>query len=332
MQNQPGRSLPLCGRRRECHRQFAHEATLRPSSPSRGPSGGALDTNRRSKSLLNAIPLGLSAGIVLVTVFVVVSTTAMWFALITDVNHGAIGRHQWVEWQVSERQLGEQRPGRRVDDCHGPIEQTAASAPMPASIRLAPPSARPGHCVAEHLTLLLCVAVLRRATIYLRELDNLPPGNALVCAAKGNAAHRGSDVARARAASTKDVGRASARGNTGVPVKSELEDARKLAHGTYNDVIVAEHRRRAGGPVPSGAVDGEHASPHVVLELPEGSRVIDWAPTYVIDGALGETPPKLGASFRLIVGPPTVQGGAVDAAANGSLRYEALPSSGSAAR
>lgn len=105
-------------------------------------------------------------------------------------------------------------------------------------------------------------------------------------------------------------------------MKSELEDARKLAHGTYNDVIVAEHRRRAGSPAPGAAIEGEHASPHVVLELPEGSRVIDWAPTYVIDGAVGDTPPKLGASFRLIVGPPTVQGGAVDTAANGSLRYE----------
>jgi hypothetical protein len=105
-------------------------------------------------------------------------------------------------------------------------------------------------------------------------------------------------------------------------VKSELEDARKLAHGTYNDVIVAEHRLHAGDPAPRESLDGEPNSPHVVLELPEGSRAIDWSQAYEIDGTLGTIPPKLGASFRLIVGPPTAQGGTVDAAANGSLRYE----------
>jgi hypothetical protein len=105
-------------------------------------------------------------------------------------------------------------------------------------------------------------------------------------------------------------------------VKSELEDARKLAHGTYNDVIIAEHRQRAGHPASSGAGDADNTAPHVVLEMPEGSRVIDWAQTFEIDGTVSVTPPALGASFRLIVGPPTVRGEPVDARATGSLRYE----------
>jgi len=103
-------------------------------------------------------------------------------------------------------------------------------------------------------------------------------------------------------------------------VTSELEDARKLAHGTYNDVIVAEHRRSAGYRAALGATSEQGPAVHVVLELPEGSRVIDWAETYEIDGVDSSAAPRLGTSYRLIVGPPT--GHSVDGPARGSLHYE----------
>jgi hypothetical protein len=83
---------------------------------------------------------------------------------------------------------------------------------------------------------------------------------------------------------------------------------RKLAHGTYGDVIVAEHRKRTGAD--------ELLAPHVVLEMPERSRVIDKAPQYEIDGVVGSAAPTVGVSYRLVVGPAT------DATSGASLRYE----------
>jgi hypothetical protein len=102
-----------------------------------------------------------------------------------------------------------------------------------------------------------------------------------------------------------------------------LEDARLVAHGTYDDVIVVEHRHQAGAGAVRGAASQQDLPPHVVLEMPEGTRVIDWAPEYDIDGVLGRVPPTAGASYRVIIGPPTGTAAAVDPAP-GSLRYETM--------
>lgn len=96
-------------------------------------------------------------------------------------------------------------------------------------------------------------------------------------------------------------------------MNEELEDARKLAHGTYHDVIVVEYRK------PAGALPATPA-PYVVLEMPERSRVVDKAQQYEIDGVVGSVPPTIGASYRLIVGPPADP----EATRIGSLRYETL--------
>ena len=96
-----------------------------------------------------------------------------------------------------------------------------------------------------------------------------------------------------------------------------LEDARKLAHGTYEDVIVVEHRK------PAGAVSASSAA-HVVLEMPEGSRVIDTTQAYEIDGLVGHAPPTVGTAYRLIVGPATKATGPAEATPAGSLRYETM--------
>lgn len=101
-------------------------------------------------------------------------------------------------------------------------------------------------------------------------------------------------------------------------MKSELEDARKLAHGIYDDVIVAEHR---GASSPAAAAAGDSTALHIVLEMPEGSRAIDWAETYEIDGVASRTPPKLGASYRVIVGPPDDQAEPGATPLSGSLQY-----------
>jgi len=93
-----------------------------------------------------------------------------------------------------------------------------------------------------------------------------------------------------------------------------LEDARKLAHGTYDDVIVAEHRGATGGATPA---------PHVVLELPERSRVIDKGQQFEIDGVLGQVPPALGVSYRLIV-EPSNGSGSTHAASSTALRYQTM--------
>lgn len=77
-----------------------------------------------------------------------------------------------------------------------------------------------------------------------------------------------------------------------------LEEAQTLAHGTYDDVIVVEHRQAADGL-------------STVLEMPEGSRVIDVAKQYEIDGVVGVAAPTVGASYRVIIGPE-------------NLRYETL--------
>jgi len=92
----------------------------------------------------------------------------------------------------------------------------------------------------------------------------------------------------------------------------ELEDARKLAHGTYDDVIVAEHRNRPGAHAAGAAV------PWVVLELPEGSRVIDKSPQFEVDGVLGAAAPTVGASYRLIVA------AGAGTSAGAALRYESM--------
>ena len=101
-----------------------------------------------------------------------------------------------------------------------------------------------------------------------------------------------------------------------------LEDARKLAHGTYDDVIVVEHRQRTGAS-PLGASGGSQAAlpaPLVVLEMPEGSRVIDMADRYEIDGVTSSTPPRVGASYRVIVAPSQSASG--EATSGGSLIYQ----------
>lgn len=102
----------------------------------------------------------------------------------------------------------------------------------------------------------------------------------------------------------------------------ELEDARKLGHGTYADVIVVEHRKRAFASSTGSAeeVRQELLAPHVVLELPGGTRVIDKAPHYEIDGVAGSTPPSVGAAYRITVGP--AKGETPAALASSSLRYE----------
>lgn len=91
-----------------------------------------------------------------------------------------------------------------------------------------------------------------------------------------------------------------------------LEDARKLAHGTYDDVIVAEHRPHASQAL------------QVVLEMPEGSRVLDVSREYEIDGVVGSTAPALGRSYRLIVAPFTGHVGRTEATPNSTLRYETM--------
>lgn len=106
-----------------------------------------------------------------------------------------------------------------------------------------------------------------------------------------------------------------------------LEDARRLAHGTYDDVIVVEHRKQAGASSMGGsrdALQGEALALHVVLEMPEGSRVIHTAQQYEIDGVIGDTPPVVGASYRVIVGPPATEGGFGDTAYGSALRYETM--------
>ena len=106
-----------------------------------------------------------------------------------------------------------------------------------------------------------------------------------------------------------------------------LEDARKLAHGTYDDVIVVEHRRSTGplsGDAPADAPGGDRLAVHVVLEMPEGSRVIDTSQQYEIDGANGAVAPTVGASYRLIVAPAPVRPGSLEASPRGSLRYESM--------
>lgn len=92
-----------------------------------------------------------------------------------------------------------------------------------------------------------------------------------------------------------------------------LEEARTLAHGTYDDVIVVEHRAAdTAGPGATRAL-------HVVLEMPEGSRVIDTAQQFEVDGVLGVAP-AVGTSYRLIVEPPPDAGTAE--APHSALRYE----------
>jgi hypothetical protein len=112
---------------------------------------------------------------------------------------------------------------------------------------------------------------------------------------------------------------------------AELEDARKLAHGTYDDVIVVEHRKPRGATLAGASAglqappaQGEMLAPHVVLELPERSRVIDKAQQYEIDGVVSDRAPTVGASYRLIIGPATTQAGFNGMTAGGSLRYETM--------
>jgi hypothetical protein len=103
----------------------------------------------------------------------------------------------------------------------------------------------------------------------------------------------------------------------------ELEDVRKLAHGTYDDVIVVEHRKRSDARATGSSADGTYGT-HVVLEMPEGSRVIDRAQTYDIDCVVGGSAPTVGASYRLVVGPPSKSTGLADGTSSGALRYETI--------
>jgi hypothetical protein len=110
-------------------------------------------------------------------------------------------------------------------------------------------------------------------------------------------------------------------------MEDELEDARKLAHGTYDDVIVVEHRKRTGASSTGSSgqtANGALQEVHVVLEMPEESRVLDTAQHYEIDGVIGTVAPKVGTSYRVIIGPPTVQAGENVAGRDSSLRYETM--------
>jgi hypothetical protein len=104
----------------------------------------------------------------------------------------------------------------------------------------------------------------------------------------------------------------------------ELEDARKLGHGTYADVIVVEHRKRPYASSTGSAEElrQEMLAPYVVLELPEGTRVIDKGAQYEIDGVLGSAAPSVGVSYRVIVAPATEETSS-DATIS-SLRYETM--------
>lgn len=106
-----------------------------------------------------------------------------------------------------------------------------------------------------------------------------------------------------------------------------LEDARKLAHGTYDDVIIVEHRRPTVASAAGGSADelrGGLPAVHVVLEMPEGSRAIDTAQQYEIDGVLGDIAPTVGGSYRLIVAPSTAPQSATEATPTTALRYETM--------
>lgn len=107
-----------------------------------------------------------------------------------------------------------------------------------------------------------------------------------------------------------------------------LEDVRKLAHGTYDDVIVVEHRKQTGASSASESADELQrnglVAPHVVLEMPERSRVIDTAQQYEIDGVVSNTAPTVGASYRLIVAPSNAQVSVTAATSGSSLRYETM--------
>lgn len=94
-------------------------------------------------------------------------------------------------------------------------------------------------------------------------------------------------------------------------MQDELQDARKLTHGAYEDVIVVEYRNR------NGATD----APQIVLELQDGSRVIDRSTRFEVDGALGALP-AVGKAYRVLVGPAPRPSGHADDTGGGSLRYE----------
>lgn len=104
----------------------------------------------------------------------------------------------------------------------------------------------------------------------------------------------------------------------------ELEDARKLGHGTYADVIVVEHRKRPYASSTGSAEElrQEMLAPYVVLELPDATRVIDKAPQYEIDGVIGSSAPTVGTAYRVIIGPAQAGAGVSDGQLHGSLRYE----------
>jgi hypothetical protein len=95
-------------------------------------------------------------------------------------------------------------------------------------------------------------------------------------------------------------------------MESQLQDARTLTHGTYADVIIAEYRTR-----PTAASD----APYVVLELQDGTRVIDRATRFVVDGESGG-PPAVGQTYCVVVSAIGESPDAGDLTLAGSLRYE----------
>ena len=107
-----------------------------------------------------------------------------------------------------------------------------------------------------------------------------------------------------------------------------LEDARKLAHGTYDDVIVVEHRRHGAAEAASSSAGdlrgASAAAVLVVLEMPEGSRVIDSAQQFHIDGVVGDTAPRVGGSYRLIVEQSSQPRSPTEATSSTALRYESM--------
>lgn len=106
-------------------------------------------------------------------------------------------------------------------------------------------------------------------------------------------------------------------------METELQDARTLTHGSYEDVIVVEYRARPGArsePLHAQQPASGDA-PYVVLELQDGTRVIDRATRFEVDGAFG-APPSVGQTYRIIVSARGATPDPGDLTLSGSLRYE----------
>jgi hypothetical protein len=96
----------------------------------------------------------------------------------------------------------------------------------------------------------------------------------------------------------------------------ELEDASRLPHAVYDDVIVVEHRKR-----PAGSSPATGDAPYVVLEFQNAERAIDRAAQFQVDGMSGVAP-QVGKAYRVVVGPSNGAAGATGSGSLGVLRYE----------